>query len=264
MVPYGHGKINFQAGYGLGVAYSQSNGLFVNTNGELGVSVSIGGGLGVSPLDNGLQVDKSGTSYLLTSGSATITGGTNTVNGDLEVNTSAVAAAIAGAGITYNQSNGTLEAAPGYISSVDNSFAVDTNGQLSLSDAISITSVELTDTVSNVTAASDVFGNASTTAYAPGSANNVVEFASGTKVVDVLVTITSMTGDTRTSKLTGVFTGGDAPTWTEYGIVNSGSAINATIEFNSEAGASLSNMTINVAGMPTETYAVHGVVTLLK
>lgn len=165
--------------------------------------------------------------------------------------------AIAGTGITVNGNQ--LEAAPAYITSVDASFAV-TNGELSLSDNITIASVELTDSVANVTAASDVFGDASTSAYAMGSAVTIGTLPTGAEVADVFVTLKSVVAGTttsRTSKLTYVNTGGDAPTWTEYGIIVSGAFPSTTVGFDSSG-----NITANVTG--SDTYSVKGVVTILK
>ena len=163
---------------------------------------------------------------------------------------------LAGTGITV--SGNTLNAAPAYITSVDASFAV-TDGELSLSNTISIASVELTDSVANVTAGSDVFGNGSTSTYAKGSNNNVGTIT-GADIADVFLTINDGS-TTRTSKLTVVFTGGESPTWTEYGIVDSvavgQSALATTVSFDSSK-----NILVNVTG--SGTYSVKGVYTLLK
>ena len=164
---------------------------------------------------------------------------------------------IAGTGITVNGNQ--LEAAPAYIESVDASFSV-TDGELSLSDTITIASVELTDSVANVTAASDVFGNGSTLTYAGGSAVTVGTLPTGADVADVFITLAKSSGgvtSSRTSKLTYVNTGGDAPTWTEYGIIVSGSFPATTVSFDSSG-----NIIANVTG--SDTYSVKGVVTILK
>lgn len=186
-----------------------------------------------------------------------VAGTDNTIYVDLD--------AIAGTGITVN--GNTLEAAPAYISSVDSSFSVSDGttvgipaGQLSLSDTITIASVELTDSVASVTAASDVFGDASTSAYSMGSAVTVGTLPTGADVADVFITLKAAMGaftHSRTSKLTYVNTGGDAPTWTEYGIINSGSFPATTISFDSSG-----NIIANVTG--SDTYSVKGVVTILK
>ena len=188
----------------------------------------------------------------------TLTEGTaiNIFNGTVSVDV----AALAGTGITYNAVDDTLEAAPAYISSVDASFAVSGSGELSLSDTITIASVELTDSVASVTAASDVFGNASTSTYASGSAVTVGTLPTGAEVADVFVTLKTDNGievNSRTSKLTYVNTGGDAPTWTEYGIIVSGSFPATTISFDSSG-----NIIANVTGATT--YSAKGVVTILK
>ena len=164
---------------------------------------------------------------------------------------------IAGTGITVNGNQ--LEAAPAYIESVDASFAV-TDGELSLSDTITIASVELTDSVANVTAASDVFGNANTSTYAMGSAVTIGTLPTGAEVGDVFVTLKATSAgvtSSRTSKLTYVNTGGDAPTWTEYGIIVSGAFPATTVSFDSSG-----NIIANVTG--SSTYSVKGVVTILK
>jgi hypothetical protein len=174
----------------------------------------------------------------------------------ISTNNAEIANAIAGPGITFDALTGTLQAAPAFIESVDSSFVV-TSGELSLSDAISIGSVELTDSVANVTAASDVFGNGSTATYAMGSAVTIGTLPAGTDVADVFVTLNTGT-NSRTSKLTYVNTGGDAPTWTEYGIINSGSFPATTISFDSSG-----NILANVDGAPG-TYSAKGIVTVLK
>lgn len=183
----------------------------------------------------------------------TLTEGTaiNIFNGTVSVDV----AALAGTGITYNAVDDTLEAAPAYISTVDASFSV-TDGELSLSDTITIASVELTDSVANVTAASDVFGNASATAYDMGSNKTIGTLPTGAEVADVFVTLKAGT-TSRTSKLTYVNTGDDAPTWTEYGIIVSGSFPATTISFDSSG-----NIIANVTGATT--YSAKGVVTILK
>jgi len=127
-----------------------------------------------------LQGIASGKQNLLTEGL-----GIDIVGNTISTNMSDIANAIAGTGITYDSMTGTLTAAPGYISSVDASFAVSGSGQLSLSDNITIASVELTDSVANVTAASDVFGDASLSAYTGGSAVTVGTLPAGTDVADV-------------------------------------------------------------------------------
>jgi hypothetical protein len=189
-----------------------------------------------------------------------LTQGGNTV----AVNFASVANAIAGTGITFNTVTGKLESSGGsgsnYISNVTPTFVV-TNGQLDLSDTISISSVELTDSVANVTAASDVFGDASTSAYAMGSNQTVGTLPTGSEVADVFVTLKTAAGASvysRTSKLTYVNTGDDAPTWTEYGIIVSGSFPATTVGFDSSG-----NIIVNVDGAPG-TYSVKGVVTVLK
>jgi hypothetical protein len=172
---------------------------------------------------------------------------------DLAVNVNA----LAGTGLTVNGNQ--LEAAPAFITTVDESFAV-TDGELSLSDTITIASVELTDSVANVTAASDVFGNGSTLTYAEGSAVTVGTLPTGADVADVFITLAKSSGgvtSSRTSKLTYVNTGGDAPTWTEYGIIVSGSFPATTVSFDSSG-----NIIANVTG--SDTYSVKGVVTILK
>jgi hypothetical protein len=179
----------------------------------------------------------------------------NNVAQAIDVDTSGIANAIAGPGITFDALTGTLQAAPAFIESVDSSFVV-TAGELSLSDAISIGSVELTDSVANVTAASDVFGNGSTATYAMGSAVTIGTLPAGTDVADVFVTLNTGT-NSRTSKLTYVNTGGDAPTWTEYGIINSGSFPATTVSFDSSG-----NILANVTG--SSTYSAKGIVTVLK
>lgn len=163
-------------------------------------------------------------------------------------------AGIAGTGITVTDNK--LTAAPGYISSVDASFAV-TDGELSLSDTITIASVELTDSVISVTAASDVFGGTNNS----GDGTNAIvgTLPTGTEVADVFMTITATIAGTtvsRTSKLTAVFTGSDAPTWTEYGIIASGWTSPVTVSFDSSK-----HILVNVDG---PNYNVKGVVTILK
>jgi hypothetical protein len=188
----------------------------------------------------------SGKQATLTAGNGIAIDGSNNITVDLND--------IAGTGITVNGNQ--LEAAPAYITSVDASFAV-ADGELSLSDTITIASVELTDSVANVTAASDVFGNSSTSTYAMGSAVTVGTLPTGTDVADVFITLQDTTGASRTSKLTYVNTGGDAPTWTEYGIIVSGSFPATTISFDSSG-----NILANVTGL--NNYAAKGVVTVLK
>jgi hypothetical protein len=172
---------------------------------------------------------------------------------DLAVNVNA----LAGTGLTVNGNQ--LEAAPAFITTVDESFAV-TDGELSLSDTITIASVELTDSVANVTAASDVFGNASESTYAMGSAVTIGTLPTGADVADVFVTLKATDSGnsvSRTSKLTYVNTGGDAPTWTEYGIIVSGAFPSTTVGFDSSG-----NITANVTG--SDTYSAKGVATILK
>lgn len=145
-----------------------------------------------------------------------------------------------------------------YISSVDASFAV-TNGELSLSDTITISSVELTDSVGNVIAASDVFGDANYS-YSGGSNVTVGTLPTGSEVADVFITLKMAVGASifsRTSKLTYVNSGSDAPTWTEYGIIVSGSFPSTTISFDSSG-----NIIANVTG--SDPYSAKGVVTVLK
>jgi hypothetical protein len=162
--------------------------------------------------------------------------------------------ALAGTGLTVNGNQ--LEAAPAFITTTDASFAV-TDGELSLSDNITIASVELTDSVNNVTAASDVFGNGSTSAYDMGSNETIGTLPAAYEVADVFVTLESSTGASRTSKFTHVNTGGDAPTWTEYGIIVSGSFPATTISFDASG-----NVIANVTG--SATYSAKGVATILK
>jgi hypothetical protein len=162
--------------------------------------------------------------------------------------------ALAGTGLTVNGNQ--LEAAPAFITTTDASFAV-TDGELSLSDNITIASVELTDSVNNVTAASDVFGNGSTSAYDMGSNETIGTLPAAYEVADVFVTLESSTGASRTSKFTHVNTGGDAPTWTEYGIIVSGSFPATTISFDASG-----NVIANVTG--SGTYSAKGVATILK
>jgi hypothetical protein len=162
--------------------------------------------------------------------------------------------ALAGTGLTVNGNQ--LEAAPAFITTVDESFAV-TDGELSLSNTITIASVELTDSVNNVTAASDVFGNGSTSAYDMGSNETIGTLPAAYEVADVFVTLESSTGASRTSKFTHVNTGGDAPTWTEYGIIVSGSFPATTISFDASG-----NVIANVTG--SATYSAKGVATILK
>ena len=181
--------------------------------------------------------------------------GIDLVGNTISANTYEIANAIAGSGITFNSGTGKIEAAPGYISNVTPTFVV-TNGQLALSDAITISSVELKDSVANVTAASDVFGNGSVSTYSMGSAVTIGTLPAGTDVADVFVTLNTGT-NSRTSKLTYVNTGGDSPTWTEYGIINSGSFPATTISFDSSG-----NILANVDGI--NNYSAKGVVTVLK
>lgn len=188
-----------------------------------------------------------GKQATLTAGNGIAIDGSNNITVDLND--------IAGAGITVN--GNTIEAAPGYISSVDASFAVSVAGELSLSDEIIVTSVALTDSANNITAASDVFGNGSTSTYAMGSAVTVGTLPAGYEVADVFVTLKDSAGASRTSKLTHVNTGGDAPTWTEYGIIVSGSFPATTLSFDASG-----NIIANVTG--SGTYSVKGVVTILK
>lgn len=132
-----------------------------------------------------------------------------------------------------------------------------TNDTISLDSDVIVTSVALTDATTGVSAGSDVLGNATNTTYAMGSAQSIYTFASGTKTADIFVQIINAAGDTRTSKITAVFNGGSAPIWTEYGIVDSGTAMATTVSFDS------SNVfKINITG--SGTYAVHGVTTFLS
>jgi hypothetical protein len=164
------------------------------------------------------------------------------------------------AGTGIDITDGTISSTVvGLVESVDDSFVV-TDGELSLSDTITIASVELTDSVAGVTAASDVFGNADSTTYAAGSAVTIGTLPAGAIVADVFVTFRKGTGPTtaaRTSKLTFVNIGADAPTWTEYGIINSGQFPATTISFDS-SGNIIAN--VNDSG----SYAAMGVVTVLK
>lgn len=131
-----------------------------------------------------------------------------------------------------------------------------TNDTISLDSDVIVTSVALTDATTGVSAGSDVLGNATNTTYAMGSAQTVYTFATGTKTADIFVQIVNASGDTRTSKITAVFNGGSAPIWTEYGIVDSGTAMATTVSFDSYA------FKINITG--SSTYAVHGVTTFLS
>jgi hypothetical protein len=164
------------------------------------------------------------------------------------------------AGTGIDITDGTISSTVvGLVETVDSSFVV-TDGELSLSDTITIASVELTDSVASVTAASDVFGNASESTYAMGSAVTIGTLPTGADVADVFVTLkATISGDSvsRTSKLTYVNTGGDAPTWTEYGIIVSGAFPATTVGFDSSG-----NITANVTG--SGNYAVKGVATILK
>lgn len=197
-----------------------------------------------------LNVDLSSKQDVLTAGNGvlieTVSGTDNTIHLDLD--------AIAGTGITVNGNQ--LEAAPAYITSVDASFAV-TNGELSLSDTITIASVELTDSVANVTAASDVFGNGNTATYSMGSNQTVGTLPTAIEVADIFVTLKDASGNSRTSKLTAVFTGNEAPTWTEYGIITSGWTAATTVGFDSSK-----NIVVNVTGVST--YSAKGVFTTIK
>lgn len=163
--------------------------------------------------------------------------GIGIANNIVSVTSADVANAIAGTNITYS------------------------NGKIGLSDTVTISSVELTDANAFVTAASDVFGNGSAGgAYLMGNTLAVGSIGLTAEVADVFITLKvddGITVSSRTSKLTAVFTGGEAPTWTEYGIITSGWTFPTTISFNS-------NREILVEVVGGSSYSAKGVFTLLK
>ena len=137
------------------------------------------------------------------------------------------------------------------------------NGITIVSDTVAldpnvvITAVSLTNAETGVSASSDVFGNTTNTTYAMGSDVTVGTLATGTVAADMFLQILDNAGNSRTSKLTAVFNGGSAPIWTEYGVVDSGTTIAATVSFDSSK-----HIIVNVTG--SGTYAVRGVVTNLN
>lgn len=222
---------------------------------------TLGTGL-TNPTASSIGVDFTSVQAKLTAGHGVkienVTGTDNTIHIDVS--------ALAGTGITYDSGTDTLTAAPAYISSVDSSFTVGdgtngtTLGQLSLSDTISVASVEIADAVNSVTASSDVFGKGSITGYAMGSNQTVGALPTGSEVADVFITLKYDDGTdvkSRTSKITAVFTGNEAPTWTEYGIITSGWTYATTISFDSSK-----NIIVNVTG--TSNYSAKGVYTIVK
>jgi hypothetical protein len=128
---------------------------------------------------------------------------------------------------------------------------------ISLNPDVVINTVSLTDSTSGVSASSDVFGNTTTSTYAMGSDVTVGTLVSTAKATDLFLQILDNSGNSRTSKLTAVFNGGSAPIWTEYGVVDSGTTIAATVSFDSSK-----HIIVNVTG--SGTYAVRGVVTNLN
>ena len=100
------------------------------------------------------------------------------------------------------------------------------------------------------------FGNTTDTTYAMGSDVTVETLAAATKATDIFLQILDNSGNARTSKLTAVFNGGSAPIWTEYGVVDSGTTIAATVSFDSSK-----HIIVNVTG--SGTYAVRGTATSL-
>ena len=100
------------------------------------------------------------------------------------------------------------------------------------------------------------FGNTTDTTYAMGSDVTVGTLDAATKATDIFLQILDNSGNSRTSKLTAVFNGGSAPIWTEYGVVDSGTIINATVSFDGSK-----HIIVNVTG--SGTYAVRGTATSL-
>jgi hypothetical protein len=143
------------------------------------------------------------------------------------------------------------------ISSADATNFVVTNGELALAEDITIGSVSLSSGATGVIASSDVFGNTSTGTFSMGQNQTVGTLPTGIEVADVFITLKDGSGNSRTSKLTAVFTGNEAPTWTEYGIITSGWSATTTVGFDSAK-----NIVVNVSG--GSTYSAKGVFTTVK
>jgi hypothetical protein len=169
---------------------------------------------------------------------------------NLNVNVNAIVGDLDGAGLYVLNDQLAVN-----VNALAGSGLVSDGTSLSLDTDVVITSVSLTDDVANVTAASDVFGNGSTAEYAMGS-NETIGTLPDVDVADVFLTIESVAGHTRTSKLTVVFTGGDAPTYTEYGIIESGTSLAADISIDASR-----NIIVSIAG--ASTYSAKGVYTTL-
>lgn len=161
-------------------------------------------------------------------------------------NTNAIAYAIYGSGLAPDYATGTIK--------------VDTTTIATKESPTFTGTVKIENSTNAVASDHLVFGNGNTEAYNRGSGVTVGTLPTGTEVADVFITLKITAGlltDSRTSKLTFVNTGGDAPTWTEYGIINSANFPATTISFDSSG-----NIIANVTG--SGTYSVKGVVTTLK
>ena len=130
-----------------------------------------------------------------------------------------------------------------------------TDNVISLNPDVEINAVSLTDSAEGIKASTVLFGNKVTSTYTRGTDQTIYTFDSGTVASDILVNIVDTQNNSRTSKITAVFNGGNAPIWTEYGIVNStnNGDLTATISFSGN------DLIINANG--SGTYAVYGIAT---